>query len=295
MLLIIFSTILAAATPLLLAALGELLVEKSGVLNLGIEGMMLFSAIIGFIGAIKGYPAWFCFSLAAFSGLLLAALFAVWVLFLRTNQVATGLALSIFGGGLSALIGADYVGKPFLGFAHIHIEKYPELNLDYVMLAAPILVILTFLFLYKTKVGLVLRAVGENHQAAYALGYPVLLIRFIAILFGGAMAGLAGAYMSLVSPHLWTLGLTAGRGWIALALVVFAAWRPFRLLFGAYLFGAISVLQFSFQNSQIEIPSQFWAMLPYLATIVVLVMISAKKQGAALHAPADLGKPFIPH
>lgn len=284
-------TIIAAATPLLLAALGELVVEKAGVLNLGIEGMMLVGAVVGFMLALSGYSAWWCFIAAAGAGVLLALLFGFMVLILHTNQVATGLALAIFGTGLSALIGVAYVGKPFAGFA-----KIGESALDYMMLFSLLMLCLVWWFLQRTKGGLVLRGVGENHHAAYALGHRVVAVRFAAIAFGGAMAGLGGAYMSLVSPHLWTLGLTAGRGWIALALVVFAAWRPLRLLVGAYLFGGISVLQYSLQNSDwINVPSQVWAMLPYLATIVVLVIISNRKQGVGLHAPADLGKPFIAH
>lgn len=280
----------AAATPLLFAALGELVVEKSGVLNLGIEGMMLVGAVAGFILALDGYPAILCFTAAAMAATLLALLFGVMVLLLRTNQVATGLALAIFGTGLSALVGVAYVGKPIDGFA-----KIQGLPLDYMILFSLLMLLLVWWFLNHSKAGLVLRGVGENHHAAYALGHRVIAVRFAAIAFGGAMAGLGGAYMSLVTPHLWTLGLTAGRGWIALALVVFAAWRPLRLLVGAYLFGGISVLQYSLQNSDfINVPSQFWAMLPYLATIVVLVIISNRKQNTNLNAPADLGKPFMP-
>ncbi len=290
MIVAVLLTIAAAATPLLFAALGELVVEKSGVLNLGIEGMMLVGAVVGFIFALNDYAAWWCFTAAVLSAVLLALLFGFMVLLLHTNQVATGLALAIFGTGLSALVGAAYVGKPLAGFA-----KIGNTSLDYMMLFSLVMLFVVGWFLQRSKAGLILRGVGENHHAAYALGHRVVAVRFAAIAFGGAMAGLGGAYMSLVSPHLWTLGLTAGRGWIALALVVFAAWRPLRLLVGAYLFGSISVLQYSLQDSeQISIPSQFWAMLPYVATIVVLVLISRRKQGMGLHAPADLGKPFIP-
>lgn len=283
-------TIIAAATPLLFAALGELVVEKSGVLNLGIEGMMLVGAVVGFILALGGYSAWICFAAAAGAATGLALLFGFMVLILRTNQVATGLALAIFGTGLSALIGASYVGKPFAGFGKI--DGFP---VDYMVIFSLLMLAAVIVFLNYSKAGLILRGIGENHGAAYALGHRVIAVRFAAVAFGGAMAGLGGAYMSLVSPHLWTLGLSAGRGWIALALVVFAAWRPMRLLVGAYLFGGISVLQYSLQNSAISVPSQFWAMLPYVATIVVLVIISNRKSGASLQAPADLGKPFVPH
>ncbi len=283
-------TIISAATPLLLAALGELVVERSGVLNLGLEGMMLIGAVMGFIMALGGYSAIFCFVVAAGSATLLALFFGVMVLILRTNQVATGLALAIFGAGLSTLLGSRFIGMPFAGFAKI--EGFP---IDMMVIFSLVMLIAVWWFLYHSKAGLILRGIGENHTAAYALGHRVIAVRFAAIAFGGAMAGLGGAYMSLVSPHLWTLGLTAGRGWIALALVVFAAWRPIRLLLGAYLFGGINVLQFSLQNSSLNIPSQVWAMLPYLATIVVLVIISNRKAGGNLSAPADLGKPFIPH
>lgn len=298
------STIIAAATPLLLAALGELVVEKSGVLNLGIEGMMLVGAVVGFILGFNGYPIVICFMAAAISATVLALFFGFMILILRTNQVASGLALAIFGTGLSSLIGAAYVGKPFAGIGQTPIPGLSDIPvLGEVLFSQDIMVYFSIFmlfavmwFLHRTKAGLVLRGVGENHGAAYSLGHRVIAVRFAAIAFGGAMAGLGGAYMSLVSPHLWTLELTAGRGWIALALVVFAAWRPLRLLVGAYLFGGISVLQYSLQNSEvINVPSQFWAMLPYLATIAVLVMISMRKKGTGLYAPADLGKPFIPH
>ncbi len=284
------SLLFTAATPLLFAALGELVVEKAGVLNLGIEGMMLVGAVVGFILALGGQPALLCFAAAAAAATGLALLFGFMVLILRANQVATGLALAIFGTGLSALLGAGYVGKPFTGFG-----KIPGFPLDYMVILSLVMLAAVMFFLYRSKAGLILCGIGENHNAAYSLGHRVIAVRFAAIAFGGAMAGLGGAYMSLVSPHLWTLGLTAGRGWIALALVVFAAWRPLRLLVGAYLFGGISVLQYSLQNNALSIAPQFWAMLPYAATIVVLVLISNRKTGASLHAPADLGKPFIPH
>ncbi|PIE45377.1 MAG: ABC transporter permease [Gammaproteobacteria bacterium] len=298
------STIIAAATPLLLAALGELVVEKAGVLNLGIEGMMLVGAIVGFIMALGGQPAVACFIAAALAAVAMSLIFAFLVLILRANQVATGLALAIFGTGLSSTVGAAFVGQPIDGLAKVSIPVLSDIPLvgkvlfaqDYIVYLSLIILVAVMFFLYRTKAGLVLRGVGENHTAAYALGHRVITVRFAAIAFGGAMAGIAGAYMSLVSPHLWTLGLTAGRGWIALALVVFAAWRPLRLLVGAYFFGAISVLQYSFQHSDIiQVPSQVWAMLPYLATIIVLVVISNRKAGSNLNAPADLGKPFIPN
>ncbi len=298
------STIIAAATPLLFSALGELVVEKSGVLNLGIEGLMLVGAVVGFILALDGQPALVCFIAAAGASMALSLLFGFMVLMLRTNQVATGLALAIFGTGLSSLIGAAFVGKPFDGFAKVQLPVLSDIPIvgelffaqDYMVYFSLFMLVAVIWFLNRTKAGLILRGVGENHAAAYALGHRVITVKFAAIAFGGAMAGLGGAYMSLVSPHLWTLGLTAGRGWIALALVVFAAWRPMRLLVGAYLFGGISVLQYSLQSSEvISVPSQVWSMLPYLATIIVLVIISNRKNGGNLQAPGDLGKPFIPH
>ncbi len=296
------STIIAAATPLLLAALGELVVEKSGVLNLGIEGMMLVGAVVGFILALSGMPMIFCFIFAALSSALLSLIFSFLTLVLKANQVATGLALAIFGGGISSLIGSSYIGQKFVGIGKLEIPFLSNIPVvgeilfkqDVLVYFSIFMLVGVIWFLNKTKAGLILRGVGENAEAAYLLGHNVLRVRFFAITFGGAMAGLGGAYMSLVDPHLWTLGLTAGRGWISLALVVFAAWRPIRLLFGAYLFGAISVLQYTFQNQDVNVPSQVWTMMPYLVTIIALIIISSRS-GSKLFAPADLGKPFISH
>lgn len=297
------STIIAASTPLLFAALGELVVEKSGVLNLGIEGMMLVGAVVGFIVAFSGLPPALAIALAMLSSVALSWIFAFLTLVLRSNQVATGLALAIFGTGLSSLIGANYVGQNYPGIGKYPIPLLSDIPfIGEVLFSQDILVYLSFIilflvywFLYHCKAGLILRSIGENHQAAFSLGHRVLLVRFLAISFGGAMAGLGGAYMSLVTPHLWTLELTAGRGWIALALVVFAAWRPWRLLIGTYLFGAIGVLQYSLQsNNVIELPTQILAMMPYLITIIALVLISNGGSKSLLHAPASLGKPFNP-
>ncbi len=298
------STIIAASTPLLFAALGELVVEKSGVLNLGIEGMMLVGAVVGFIAAYSGLSPLVAILLATLSSVALSWIFAFLTLFLRSNQVATGLALAIFGTGLSSLIGANYVGQNYAGIGQMPIPVLSELpffgsvlfSQDILVYCSIITLLGVYWFLYHTKPGLILRGIGENHQAAYSLGHNVILVRFLAITFGGAMAGLGGVYMSLVSPHLWTLQLTNGRGWIALALVVFAAWRPWRLLIGAYLFGAISVLQYSLQNNEyIQLPTQVLAMMPYLITIIALVLISNGGSRSYLHAPASLGKPFSPH
>ena len=293
-------SVMIAATPLLLAATGELVAERSGVLNLGIEGMMLVGAVTGFAAASITGSA----SLGAVAGMLggaaIALVFAVLTLSLLANQVATGLALAIFGTGLSALMGAGYVG--------ITVERLPRLSLPglsdlpiigpivfgqdalvYVSLAA---IVGSWWFLYRSHAGLILRAVGDSHDSAHAIGFPVIAIRYLATMFGGAMAGLGGAYMSLAYSTAWSENMTAGRGWIALALVVFATWRPFWLLVGAYLFGAIMYLSFYLQGLGIAIPSQFVSMLPYLGTIAVLVVISRDRARIRLHAPAALGRPF---
>ena len=293
-------SVMIAATPLLLAATGELVAERSGVLNLGIEGMMLVGAVTGFAAASITGSA----SLGAVAGMLggaaIALVFAVLTLSLLANQVATGLALAIFGTGLSAMMGAGYVG--------ITVERLPRLalpGLSDLPVAGPILfgqdalvyvslaaIVGGWWFLYRSHAGLVLRAVGDSHDSAHAIGFPVVAIRYLATLFGGAMAGLGGAYMSLAYSTAWSENMTAGRGWIALALVVFATWRPFWLLVGAYLFGAIMYLSFYLQGHGIAIPSQFVSMLPYLGTIAVLVVISRDRARIRLHAPAALGRPF---
>ena len=294
--------VISTATPLLLAATGELVTEKSGVLNLGVEGMMLMGAVIGFITGLSSGSHALALIAAALAGTGMAALFGLLTLILRANQVASGLALTIFGIGLSALLGAGYVGQP--------IEALPPVFPD-MLVTAPvvgpllfghdILVYLSFImigavgwFLYRTRAGLVLRAVGDAHDSAHAIGYPVIGIRFAATLFGGAMAGLAGAYLSLSYTPMWAENMTAGRGWIALALIVFATWRPGRVLSGAYLFGAVSILQLHAQGAGWGIPAQFLNMLPYLATIIVLVVISRNSTRIHLNAPACIGKVFQP-
>ena len=295
-------TVITASTPLLLAATGELITEKSGVLNLGVEGMMLVGAIAAFAVASATGSGLFGILAAAAAGTAMALIFAVLTLSLMANQVASGLALTIFGVGISALIGADFVG-----FA---IDPLPSLSipgLSAIPVIGPILFgqdALVYLslagvaavawFLARTRAGLVLKAVGESHDSAHALGYPVIRIRYAATLFGGAMAGLGGAYLSLAYTPMWAENMTAGRGWIALALVVFATWRPGRLLLGAYMFGAITILQLYAQGAGIEIPSQFMSMLPYLATVLVLVLISRDRSKIRLNAPACIGKVFRP-
>jgi simple sugar transport system permease protein len=295
-------TIITASTPLLLAATGELVTEKAGVLNLGVEGMMLVGAIAAFAAAVSTGSGLLAILVGAFSGVAVAAIFAVLTLTFLANQVATGLALTIFGVGLSALIGSSFVG--------ISLEPLPQLNVE-VLSTIPILgellfghdvlvylsVITIFLvgyFLSKTRSGLILRAVGESHDSAHALGYSVLTVRYLAILFGGFMSGLAGSYLSLVYTPLWAENMTAGRGWIALALVVFGTWRPGRIAFGAYLFGAITILQLHVQGWGINIASQFMTMLPYLATVIVLVFISSDKMKIRINAPQSIGKVFYP-
>ena len=295
-------TIITASTPLLLAATGELVTEKAGVLNLGVEGMMLVGAIAAFATAVSTGSGLFAILVGAFSGVAVAAIFAVLTLTFLANQVATGLALTIFGVGLSALIGSSFVG--------ISLEPLPQLNVEVLstipmlgelLFGHDVLVYLSFImillagyFLSETRSGLILRAVGESHDSAHALGYSVLTVRYLAVLFGGFMSGLAGSYLSLVYTPLWAENMTAGRGWIALALVVFGTWRAGRIAFGAYLFGAITILQLHVQGWGINIASQFMTMLPYLATVIVLVFISSDKMKIRINAPQSIGKVFSP-
>ncbi|MBC3810034.1 MULTISPECIES: ABC transporter permease [Undibacterium] len=300
-----FAALIAASinsgTPLLIAALGLLINERAGVLNLGAEGMMLVAAIVGFAVAHQTNVPALGFVAGALAGMLMSSLFAWLTLVLTTNQVATGLALSIFGAGLSAFIGQSFVGQslpagahgipflselPFLGKALFdqHWAVYFSL-----LLCAGII-----WFLYRTRAGLVLRAVGESPESAHALGYPVRKIRYGALLFSGACCGIAGAYLSVVYTPMWVEGLVAGRGWIALALTTFATWRPARVLLGSLLFGSVTILQFHFQAIGIAVPSQILSMLPYAATILVLVLISRNPDWIRLNMPASLGKPFRP-
>lgn len=287
-------------TPLLLVALGELVCEKSGVLNLGQEGMMLFGAVVGFIAAIGTGSLWLGVLAAMAAGVLLSALFALVALGCNANQVATGLALTIFGIGLSSFVGAAWVGKPLAGFEPVAIPLLSTLPvLGKVLFSQDLMVYLSFaLFaliawaLLKSRIGLVLQAVGENPDAASAMGLPVLRVRTLAVLFGGAMAGMAGAYLSLAYTPMWAENMTAGRGWIALALVVFASWRVFRVLLGAYLFGLASILHLVAQGVGLAIPANLLAMLPYVATILVLVLLSRDAVRTRLFAPVSLGQPW---
>lgn len=287
-------------TPLLLVALGELVCEKSGVLNLGQEGMMLFGAVVGFIAAIGTGSLWLGVLAAMAAGVLLSALFALVALGCNANQVATGLALTIFGIGLSSFVGAAWVGKPLAGFEPVAIPLLSALPvLGKMLFNQDLMVYLSFaLFaliawaLLKSRIGLVLQAVGENPDAASAMGLPVLRVRTLAVLFGGAMAGMAGAYLSLAYTPMWAENMTAGRGWIALALVVFASWRVFRVLLGAYLFGLASILHLVAQGVGLAIPANLLAMLPYVATILVLVLLSRDAVRTRLFAPVSLGQPW---
>jgi general nucleoside transport system permease protein len=293
---------LAAGTPLVFAALGELVTEKSGVLNLGVEGMMLVGAVVSFIVAATTHHPWLGAFAGTVAGAATAAIFGVLTLSLMANQVATGLALSLFGIGLSAFVGQAYVSAMVAGIEPLSIPALSGVPVlgkllfshsPFVYLSL-VLCALVHAFLSRTRAGLVLRAVGESATSAHALGYPVVAIRYGAVLFGGACAGLGGAYMAVAYTPLWAEGLTAGRGWIALALVVFATWKPARVLIGAYLFGGVTLVQFQAQAMGVAVPSQFLSMLPYLATIVVLTLISRDAATIRLNAPAALGKPFHP-
>jgi len=293
---------LAAGTPLVYAALGELVTEKSGVLNLGVEGMMLVGAVVSFIVAATTKNPWLGVAAGIAAGAALSAVFAVLTLSLMANQVATGLALSLFGVGLSAFLGLDYVSVVIDGIQPLAIPGLSDLPVvGKLLFGHNPLVYLSLLlfaliqwFLYRTRAGLIVRAVGESPQSAHAIGYPVVRIRYLAVMFGGACSGLAGAYLAVAYTPLWVEGMTAGRGWIALALVVFATWKPWRVLAGAYLFGGVTLAQFQVQALGVEIPSQYLSMLPYVATIVVLALISRDAATIRMNAPASLGKPYHP-
>jgi ABC-type uncharacterized transport system permease subunit len=297
----IILTVITASTPLLIAAIGELVVEKSGVLNLGVEGMMIMGAACGIAAAIATGSGAMGVVAAIAAGMAMAALFAALTLGLAANQVAAGLALAIFGLGLSGVIGSGFVGAQRAGIGKVEIPLLSDVPFlgkvlfgqDPFVYASVALTIGVAWFLTRTKAGLVLRACGESAASAHALGYPVLRIRFLAVLFGGACAGLAGAYLSLVLTPFWTSGMTGGRGWIALAIVVFASWKPGRAVLGAYLFGGITILQLHAQGAGFRVPPQLLSALPYLITIVVLVVIMQLRRGGAA-GPAALGTPFVP-
>ena len=299
---LLIAATLASGTALALAGLGLLLNEKAGVLNLGAEGMMLVGALAGFGAAYGTGNDWAAFAAGAAAGMVMAAVFGLLVIWLNTNQYATGLALTLFGGGLSAFIGVNFAGKtlgdrgtsgipgladvPFIGPALF--RQHP---MTYIAIA---LMFALAWFLYRSRAGLVVRGVGESPESAHALGYRVRWIRLGAVMAGGALCGIAGAYPSVVRAPLWVEGVTAGSGWIALALTTFATWRPARVLLGAYLFGGVTMLQFYLQGEGVEIASQLLAMLPYLSTIVVLALISRNPTWIRINMPASLGRPFHP-
>ncbi len=299
---LVLVSVMAASTPLLFAALGELVAEKSGVLNLGVEGMMLVGAVCGFAATVATGSALAGLLAAMLAGAAMALLFGVLTLSLLANQVACGLALTLFGVGLSSLVGQGYVGTPLDPLPKLDVPGLSDLSFvgpvlfaqDGLVYLSLVMVGVVWWFLYRTRPGLVLRAVGESHDSAHAIGHPVVRIRYLAVLFGGAMAGLGGAYLSLSYTPMWAENMTAGRGWIALALVVFATWRPGRVLLGAYLFGGVTILQLHAQGLGLDIPSQVLSMLPYLATIVVLALISRDATRIRLNAPAAIGKVFHP-
>ena len=298
----IMATAFLAGGVLGLAALGEVLAERVGVVNLGVEGMMIMGAACGFAGAYWTGSTTVGALCGIAAGTGLAAIFAVLTLGLAVNQVATGLALTILGVGLSGLIGASFVGEKIAAAPHLFIPVLTDLPVvgrilfgqDAFVYLSLALVAGIWWFLYRTRSGLVLRAIGDNHASAHALGYPVLSIRTYAVLFGGACAGLGGAYLPLAYTPFFIPGMTAGRGWIALALVVFASWLPGRLVAGAYLFGAVTILQLHAQGAGLGIPSQLMSSLPYIATVLVLVLISRARSTAGSTAPASLGLVFVP-
>lgn len=294
-------TIVTASTPLLLAALGELVTERAGVLNLGVEGMMVMGAVAGFAVALTTGSPHLGIVAAALAGAALAIPFGFLTLNLVANQVATGLALTLLGLGLSGLIGEAFVGQPGVRLAKIHIPGLTDLPFvgpllfgqDILVYLSLALAAVVWHVVFRTRVGLVLRAVGDNHASAHALGYSVLRVRWAAVLFGGALSGLGGGYLSLAYTPQWIENMTAGRGWIALALVVFASWLPGRLVIGAYLFGAVTILGFFVQGLGVGVPAQLLSSLPYLVTIVALVLIS-RRRGSGGDAPACLGRAFVP-
>ncbi len=295
-------TIITAATPLLFAAVGEMVTEKSGILNLGVEGMMIMGAVVGFATIHFSGSVTLAILAALAAGVVMSSLFALLVLKFHASQVPTGLALTIFGIGVSALIGQKLVGVAFDGIPALHIPLLSSIPFlgqllfqhDFLIYLSLVMVAAVSFFLNKTRTGLILRAVGDSHDAAHAMGYSVVKVRLAATLFGGAMAGLGGAYLSLSYSPMWLENMVAGRGWIALALVVFATWRTMRVLLGAYLFGGISILQLHAQALGIGVPSQVMTMMPYLATIIVLVIISRDSAKIRMNAPASLGRDFQP-
>jgi len=299
---LLWAATMNAGTVLALASLGLLINEKAGIVNLGAEGMMLCAAIAGYATVANTGSDGLGFLAGMGAGAVMAALFGVLVIWLNTNQYATGLALSLFGGGFSAFVGVSYVQAKLperMQFAIPYLSDLPVLGPALfrhhpLVYAAIALTLGLIYFLYRTRAGLVLRAVGESPESAHALGYPVRRIRLLAVVVGGALCGLSGAYISVIYTPLWVEGMIAGKGWIALALTTFATWRPARVLLGAYLFGGVTMLQFHLQTAGVQVPSQFLSMLPYIATIVVLALISRNPRWLRVNMPASIGKPFFP-
>jgi ABC-type uncharacterized transport system permease subunit len=294
-------TIITASTPLLLAAIGELVVERSGVLNLGIEGMMAVGAVSAF-GATLAFGPFVGIIAAIVAGVILSMLFAFLTLTLISNQVATGLALTLLGLGLSGMMGVSFVGTPGVKLGHIYIPGLSDIPwIGPIFFGQDILVYVSLVLtagvayaLFRTKLGLIIRAVGDSHQSAHALGYRVIQVRYACVAFGGGCAGLAGGYLSMAYTPQWIENMTAGRGWIALALVVFGSWLPWRVAIGAYLFGMVSILGLAVQSKGIGIPSQFLTSLPYIVTVVALVIISGNRALTKANTPASLGQSFVP-
>jgi simple sugar transport system permease protein len=299
---LLWAATMNAGTVLALASLGLLINEKAGVVNLGAEGMMLCAAIAGYATVANTGSDALGFLAGMGAGALLAAIFGVLVIWMNTNQYATGLALSLFGGGFSAFVGVSYVQAKLperMQFAVPYLSDLPWVGPALfrhhpLVYGAIALTVGLIYFLYRTRAGLVLRAVGESPESAHALGYPVRQIRWLAVIVGGALCGLSGAYISVIYTPLWVEGMIAGKGWIALALTTFATWRPARVLLGAYLFGGVTMLQFHLQTAGVDIPSQFLSMLPYVATILVLALISRNPRWLRVNMPASIGKPFFP-
>ncbi len=299
---LLLAATLNAGTVLAIAGLGLLINERAGIINLGAEGMMLVAAIAGFATAVSTGSEWLALLAGAGAGALMACAFGLLVIWLNTNQYATGLALSLFGSGFSAFVGINYTQEKLIshpGFSIPYLSDLPFFGPALFRQHPMVYLVMAFAgalawFLYRSRAGLVLRAVGESPESAHALGYPVRRIRLLAVMAGGALCGVAGAYISVIYTPLWVEGMVAGKGWIALALTTFATWRPARVLLGAYLFGGVTMLQFHLQGQGVEIPSQLLSMLPYIATIVVLVLISRNAGFIRANMPASIGKPFFP-
>lgn len=299
---LLLAATLNAGTVLALASLGLLINEKVGIVNLGAEGMMLCAAIAGFATVVHTGNDWLGFAAGMGAGAVLALVFGFLVIWLNTNQYATGLALTLFGAGFSAFVGTGFVQATMPPRPHFAIPYLSDLPLvgpalfrHHPLVYLTVLLALALIwFMYRTRSGLIMRSVGESPESAHALGYPVRRIRLLAVVVGGALCGLAGAYLSIIYTPLWVEGMVAGKGWIALALTTFATWRPARVLLGAYLFGGVTMLQFHLQGIGVNVPSQFLSMLPYVSTIVVLALISRNPQWIRINMPASIGKPFYP-